>query len=635
MISRKTHPSVAKRLLMFALVVACVSPVAAQQPRPTTYGLSKPPLQVLDELGKLKIGTVPAPSAAERAYLKSTWERRQKNPEVALDADALLEAMLFASGVEDAAARKKLHERFEEITEQARAATKEAKTTYERGERLMTFLHKGVMAKGYDLEQSLLSEVVETGKYNCVSSTAMVYLIGSRLGLNFRLIAIPGNAWMPGHATLDLRDGARWVQVEATSPDGFDWEKKINRPGVIILGPRQDRTAGHEVDPLGVAAMIYSNRGGKELRSKTPDRMMAARIYLSALAIDPGADTATHNFSALLTNWGPELVEQKDFEAAVTVAAFGRTIFPGNGKLETNQSFVWSKYILALLDEKKDREAVAAVARAASALPDSDRFKTAAVWFRDAGEGRRAQAGWEGALELIDRGLKAAPAGEKNQLLGYRSSIFRRWSQALLDQNDAAGSFKILQRGFALNPKDDQMEAGLAYHTQEALRFLARDRGVAAAIEHFREIRKLHPESKDVSEMGEAFARRRVRGMADEGHFEQALAAARELAPLVGEVKGPQLGGLAFELWGRSLAKDKQWKQAIAKFQQGMKEFPEATPRLTEVSIYTINCWARTHMDQKDWDEAVAVYEAGLKNFPESSLLNNNRDYCKHKKGAE
>src|SRR6185295_13558698 len=86
-----------------------------------------------------------------------------------IHAKDILEAALFASGVESAEARQQYRERFDRLVEQARDAVRGAKTPRERGEKLLRFLHAGVMRNGYEGSQTSLSAVFDTGKYNCVS----------------------------------------------------------------------------------------------------------------------------------------------------------------------------------------------------------------------------------------------------------------------------------------------------------------------------------------------------------------------------------------------------------------------------------------------------------------------------------
>ena len=179
------------------------------------------------------------------------------------------------------------------------------------------------------------------------------------------MISIPGSV-LPGHAALDLVDGKERLQVEPTNPDGFDWKTKSSRPGVIVIGYVPDRKNGHEVDALGIPAMIYSNRGVS--LGKAGDRLAAARCYLAALAADPTDGTAGNNLLAVFGNWGPELVKEKKFEEAVRVMGFAQGIAAKDDQVRTNATFVWEHYIDWLLDEKKDAEAVAAVRRAAKAV---------------------------------------------------------------------------------------------------------------------------------------------------------------------------------------------------------------------------------------------------------------------------
>src|SRR5262249_43835011 len=148
------------------------------------------------------------------------WELKAKEPAapVKVEEALLLDAMLFASGIEAAEARRKYCEQFDALLAKAREAVKDAKDNRQRGEQLLKFLHAGVMSKGYESGQSSFAAIFDTGKFNCVSSTAMYYLVGTRLGLELRPISIPGSAYLPGHASVDMIDGDKRIQIEPTNP---------------------------------------------------------------------------------------------------------------------------------------------------------------------------------------------------------------------------------------------------------------------------------------------------------------------------------------------------------------------------------------------------------------------------------
>ena len=292
-------------------VLAAGIPAFGEDRKPRACRLSAPPLEVYDRLADLKLGNVPALADGERTLLAKVWDQKSKKAGAGkFDEALLLDAMLFASGVEEEAARGKYREQFAELAAKAAEAVKDAKENRERGELLMKFLHAGVMKSGYEEQQTCLSAVFDSGKFNCVSSTGMYYLLGSRLGLDLRAISIPGGI-LSGHAALDMLDGGKRLQVEPTNPDGFDWGTKIKRPGVIVLGYVPDRKDGHEVDGPGIAAMIYSNRGVALSKAKPAKRLEAARCCLAALALDPLDESATKNFLSLFVNWGPELMAEK------------------------------------------------------------------------------------------------------------------------------------------------------------------------------------------------------------------------------------------------------------------------------------------------------------------------------------
>jgi len=135
--------------------------------------------------------------------------------------------MLAASGVLTETAQAPYIQRLDRLIADARVAVDKGKPETHPGETLMTFLHAGVMHGGYELGQSSFASVFDTGIYNCVSSTAMYYVIGRELNLEMQIISIPGSFFLSGHACINLVDRDRTYEVEPTNPDGFDWGTKL------------------------------------------------------------------------------------------------------------------------------------------------------------------------------------------------------------------------------------------------------------------------------------------------------------------------------------------------------------------------------------------------------------------------
>jgi tetratricopeptide (TPR) repeat protein len=581
------------------------------------------------------MGEVPRLSDDERKLLAGVSERKAKDPASALKLDekTLLESFLFASGVEDAGARGKYRTRFDQLLAEARPAVQGARNNRERGEKLMTFLHDGMMKKGYEANQTSFTGVFDTGQFNCVSATAMYYLVGTRLGLELRAISIPGSGFLPGHASLDMIEGGQRIQVEPTNRDGFDWGMKVKRPGVIVLGLIPDRKNSHEVDAAGIAAMIYSNRGVALANAKPPRQLEAARCYLAALALDPADGTACNNLTGIFVNWGPKLSQESQHEDAVRVLGFGRSLAPKLDSLRNNQRIAWAAFIDAELAAGKDTEALAVVRRAARAVPDDRDFQSGHHWFSRHGEKRIPDKGWEAGLAVVERGLKVLPKEEMPKLLAWRSSVFRRWSQSLLEKNDAGGSLKVLARAYALDPADREIIAGIAYHTQEALPLLERGPGLPAMTEHYAALVKAFPKVKNVAEVGRSHVERAVKELADKQQFREAIAAVEKYRALLPEPKQREevLAG-AYEHWARHLADRKEWKAALDKCAEGFKATNPQQEALAARAVITVNKWAAPAIDAKQWDEAIRIYKIGLEYRPGDRDLQHNLDVCQKRK---
>lgn len=626
------------RSFLVALMVAIAVPCQAEDRLADAYALAKPPLEILAAMAELKLGGQPAMPADERALLTRVWEYRHARrgaAEAGLDDHVALDAMLWASGVEDAQAREQYRNRFERLVADAKKAIGEADNDRNRGERLLKHLHAGAMSKGYKEDQSSLAAVLDRGEFNCVSSTAVYVLVGARLGLQLQPISIPGNAFLAGHASLDLLDGGTRVQVEPTNPDGFDWATKVKRPGVVVLGYVPDRKDGRQTDALGIAASIYTNRGVGLTKRDAPNRQEGVRCFLSALALDPGNPTATNNLLSIIMNWGHDLAEQEKYAESIRVLEYGVGVAPKSVEMRDHLTNVWSRQIAATLDSRDAPEAIKLIRRAAESVPTERDFQKTARWFEQHAERVRNSDGWEAALQAVDRGIELLSPGDAKPLLAWRSSLFRRWSQSLLDQQDVDGSIEVLARAYALDTRDREIRAGLSYHLATALEQLDDDeededhKDTSTMARHFHAVARRFPQVKEVAEAGHAHGLRAVHKLADAGKFSAALTAAKRYETLIVEPKQRNdLAITAYQRWGRKLVEQKRWREALDKIAEGLRAFP-GDQRLVDESAATVHAWASPAIKAKQWDEAIRIYDLGLEQYaPGHRDLLHNREYC-------
>jgi tetratricopeptide (TPR) repeat protein len=620
-----------RTLGLVALVL--VLPLRADE-RLTEYPFAVEPLEILSQLKTLKQGNPKPFVPIEEALLKKSWLFKQNKSKQGLTDPEMIELMIMASGVEDPKEVKAFQAKYRKLANEVKAATKSLKSDREKGDKLFTMLHKGVMKEGYELKQSSFTEVFNTGKYNCVSSMAFFVFLAREIGLKVEPISIPGSSFQSGHATCDLIIDKKRIQIEATNPDGFDWEAKLKRPGVIPSSFAPDRKSGHVVDFPSVVAMIYSNRGVDLSKAEKPDRLGAIRSYIAAACLAPTDETTTNNLHSEIVNWGPKLSDTSDFEGAIRVMLLGQKISPKSSKISNNLHVVFQDAILAALAKKEDLQALKRIELARKSLPDDRDFKSAAEWFDRNARKILEKEGYEAGLNALDRAVKILPPEEKKALASHRTGILRRWSQSCLKQGDVDGSVKALARGFAVDATDREIHDALGYHTQEALPVIAKKSGTQAALEHFLDLKKRFPNIKDIIECGETFAHRAMEPFREKKEFVKGLKAIDEYAPFLTDPK--QKGELAaslYDCWADTLSEKGKWKEAMGRYVEGVKKFPDCG-RLSNNAIALIDRWAGMAMKKGEWTEAIQIYDEGLQAFPGNNHLKHNKEYCESKKVA-
>jgi len=628
--SRK-HASVRQSFVTIVVLVGlalAARTAHGQTPEVKKYPFANPPLSIHDRLSISGVGNAEPLPEGDRKFLIEFWHARTAKPakEIPPADDAAVTAHLIASGVSDVKVRAAYLKRFNELVAEAEKATAGAKSDSEKADLLLQYLHKGVMAKGYEAEQTALSTIFDTGKYNCVSSASLYYLVGTRVGLKLRPVLIAGTGFSAGHAAVDLVDGTKRIEVEPTNPDGFDWPAKLKKPGVIVIGSQPDRKEGYDSDGFGLACSAASNLGAAAVTADPPRPIEAIKWQVVALVFDPTDPSAATNLLNAVSSWGSRLDEEKRYEDALRVYEFGRAALGAHEILDENYNVVWNHYLDSVFGEGRLGDGLKLLPRAATAFPMDKTFADPAAWVARAATKKAEKEGWAAGLAFAEATLKDLTGDVAISVRAWKDKARRRWSQDLLDQGDPDGSLKVIAAGLTETPDSEELLAGLRVHTKESLNYLNSKKDTAAAIAHFKELCQKFPKIKGVTDKGYNHASQEVDKLTGEKKFAEALKAADAYEPLAGERTGDIKCGV-FDLWATALADDGKWEAAIGKYDEGLAAYPQSK-HLRDNAIATVDQWAREATEKKNWAAAIGRYDAGLKHFPDDEYLMHKREYC-------
>lgn len=294
---------------------------------------------------------------------------------------SLAEAALLASGVRDEVARKKYLDRIDALEKEARRATADVQAPYEKGARLLQWLHAGPMTD-YSKDQDHLPALLDEGKYNCVSSTVLYNVLGQRLGLELRGVL----TW--AHIFSVQYDGVASKDVETTRRNGHDLSNKTpNR---------------REVRDFGVLAAVFRNTASRMARQdRHPEAIRAA---LFAQTLDP-SERPTRDLENAFRNWCVSHVKRERFSDALAVVALGLEVLPGNAKVTGDRGYVYGSWARSHRGKGEWATGATLLIEAVSAhRGDRGIFQAAEVHYL-----LWAQSDSAKAAEVLQEGLHALP----------------------------------------------------------------------------------------------------------------------------------------------------------------------------------------------------------------------------------
>jgi tetratricopeptide (TPR) repeat protein len=501
------------------------------------------------------------------------------------------EAALLASGVTDAAKRKQYLARIDALEAEARKATAGAKAPRDTGEKLLRFLHDGPMAKGYAADQTLLDSLLDTGKYNCVSSAVLYNVLARRLGLEVRAVGVTGHVYSVLHA-----DG-KTIDVETTNAHGFDVtspeqrDKLRKEKGIEVLASKHGEK-GRELREPGLVATIYSNRSAA--LAKAARYHEAAVAGFCGLSLDPESPNAANNALAALTNWSLALSKDGKHEDAVRVASTGLAMGPrDDSSLRRNRIVIWGRWAEALVKAGKEDEALALLGRASGEARPEDKREVLGIQvslYARPGEELVKKDDWEKALDLAEGGLRKVDKGVEKDLRHWRNGVYLRWSDAETAKGNFERAVAALEKGMAADPRESDFANNLGCLVRDrALQLHAAGKPKEAKAELLA-MQKRFAKCKDVQRAGRQFVQLAMQEPLKQSNFDKALDTLDAYAEVV--VDKTELQELAAGVY-----------------------YKEAKPFL----------------DGQKWTEAMAVFEKGLKRYPGNRDLTHNLEVCRER----
>lgn len=295
---------------------------------------------------------LPASSLEERLFADAADGR--------LDEFSPLEAALVAGGVKDADCLRRYRQKAAAFVEQLRRGESLGSKPAQRAEAIFEFMHRQILRRGYDLGHTDLRQVLDDGRFNCVSATVLFNYLAGQFGLDCRGAATPGHVV----SRLVLPEGT--LDVETTCPTWFRWKGDAKLSQVA---------PAREVSPIQLAAMIYYNRGVDLLREKRFAE--AAEANAKALRLDPANATARGNLLATINNWSIELGNSRHFAEAVRLLRQGLTLDANFTPFAQNYVHVHRRWADELCGVGHFEQAIELLSRAADEMPRHDDLRQA------------------------------------------------------------------------------------------------------------------------------------------------------------------------------------------------------------------------------------------------------------------
>lgn len=327
----------------------------------------------------LSIGAGPVWSGTEKHDIDAEAAMIDDLADGQLDAHTLIEAALIASGVTDPEGLASYEARIEAIVDGAVSRVGDGRDL-RRGRRLLEELHGSVLER-YEASSDRFTDLVDGGSYNCVSATLLYIIAARQAGL--RVAA----AETPLHVFALIEDGDRQIEVETTTPEGYDVHRDLPEFSRFVLANKYAteeeiaqrgieslyddfRRLTKPVAPERIIAFLYHNAGLRALRAGASTE--AAGLLVKAARIYPDLAYRSEDLRLTLAWAIREQYDSGRFEEAYRLSGVAMVHFPDRTTVRDRFVVVAARLIEEAAREGNLAEAEGLEAESLELLSDED-----------------------------------------------------------------------------------------------------------------------------------------------------------------------------------------------------------------------------------------------------------------------
>jgi tetratricopeptide (TPR) repeat protein len=203
-------------------------------------------------------------------------------------------------------------------------------------------------------------------------------------------------------------------------------------------------------------ADLYQREGQKLTKAgKWGEAIALAERGLKKVGDGPRKELTDYR-NGLYLNWSNALAGKKEFEKALGVLAKGLTADPADDRLRNNAKVYALKQAEGLLAAGKDDDALAALRRAAKAVPGAADELLAAeadLYQREVAKLSKA-AKWDAAVAFAERGLRKVAEKSRKELTDTRNGVYLNWSNAHVKAKEYEKALEVLRKATKADPED-------------------------------------------------------------------------------------------------------------------------------------------------------------------------------------